>query len=77
MAGPPISEHEEGREVGERVSLRKRRTQESNVVLDARWAEGEWPGRRWGTIHHRIAVKNEEVEVRSGQCPPFAERCSR
>ncbi len=39
--------HEEGLEFGARLLWRKRRTQESNVVLDARWAEGVWLGRRW------------------------------
>ena len=36
-----------------------------NVVLDARWAEGVWLGRRWGTTHHRVAVNDQVLEVRA------------
>ncbi len=42
--------HEEGLELGEHALWCKRRAQDSNVVMDARWAEGVWLGRRWGTM---------------------------
>ena len=45
--------HEEGLEFGERVLWRKRPSKDRNVLL-ARWAEGLWLGRSWGTPHHRI-----------------------
>ena len=41
--------HEEGVEFGERVLWRKHRSNDMNVVLDARWAEGVWLGHLWGT----------------------------
>ena len=57
--------HEEGLEFGERVWWRRHRSNDMNVVLDAPWAEGVWLGRRWGTIHHRVAVNDEVLEVRA------------
>ena len=69
--------HEEALEFGERVLWRKRRTQDMNVVLDARWAEGIWLGRRWGTISHRVAIGNEVIEVRAVQRRPLPERWSK
>jgi hypothetical protein len=66
--------HEEALEFGERVQWRKRRAQDSNVVLDARWADGIWLGRKWGTCHHRISVGREVFEVRAVQRRPTAER---
>ena len=55
--------HEESLEFGERVMWRKRRAADTRVVLDPRWAEGVWLGRRWGTISHRVAVGREVIEV--------------
>ena len=69
--------HEEGLEFGERVWWRRHRSNDMNVVLDARWAEGVWLGRRWGTIHHRVAVNDEVLEVRAVQRRPLAERWCR
>jgi hypothetical protein len=66
--------HEEALEFGEKVQWRKRRAQDSNVVLDARWADGIWLGRRWGTCHHRISVGREVFEVRAVQRRPADER---
>jgi hypothetical protein len=62
--------HEEALEFGERVLWRKRRAHDSNVILDARWADGIWVGRRWGTCHHRISVGREVFEVRAVQRRP-------
>jgi hypothetical protein len=68
--------HEEALEFGERVQWRKRRAQDTNVILDARWADGIWVGRRWGTCHHRISVGREVFEVRAVQRRPAEERWS-
>ena len=38
--------HEEGLEFGERIQWRRRRKYDTNVELDARWAEGVWLGLR-------------------------------
>jgi hypothetical protein len=38
--------HEEALAFGECVLLRKRRTQDMNVVIDSRWADGVWLGRK-------------------------------
>jgi hypothetical protein len=48
-----------------------------NVVLDSRWTDGVWLGRRWGTIHNRVSVGNEVLEVRAIQRRPEAERWSK
>ena len=45
--------HEEGLEFGEKVMYRLKRTQDANVVLDARWLPGIWLGRTWGSISQR------------------------
>jgi hypothetical protein len=66
--------HEEALEFGERIQWRKRRAQDSNVVLDARWADGIWLGRRWGTCHNRVSLNREVFEVRAVQRRPAAER---
>jgi hypothetical protein len=69
--------HEEALEFWEKVFWRKRRTQDMNVVLDSRWVEGVWLGHRWGSIHHRLSVGNEVLEVRAVKHRPRAERWSR
>jgi hypothetical protein len=69
--------HEECLEFGERIFWRKRRSEDMNVVLDSRWAEGLWLGRRWGAIQHRISVANEVFEVRAVQRKPLADRWDR
>ena len=66
--------HKEGLEFGERVWWRRHRFNDMNVVLDARWAEGVWLGRRWGTTHHLFAVNDEVLEVRAVQRRPLASR---
>ena len=70
--------HEEGLEFGEKVMYRLKRTNEMNVVLDARWEPGVWLGRTWGTISNRIAKSDKEVvEVRAVHRVPQVERWSR
>ena len=70
--------HEEGLEFGERVMYRVRKTQDMNVVLDARWQTGVWLGRTWGTINHRIATTSREmIEVRAVHRAPKIERWTR
>jgi hypothetical protein len=66
--------HEEALEFGERIFWRKKRTHDMNVVLDSRWAEGLWLGRRWGAIQNRVSVGNEVLEVHAVQRRPATER---
>ena len=62
--------HEEGLEFGERVLWKKRPSNDSNVLLEARWVEGLWLGRAWGTPHHRIGNSESVWTVRAVQrCP--------
>ena len=68
--------HEEGLEFGERVHYKKRKGNDYNVVLDARWAPGVWLGRKWGGITHRIATEHGVVEARAVQRRPLTERWS-
>ena len=43
-----------------------KRSQDMNVVLDARWLPGVWLGRTWGSISHRVAASDRQVvEVRA------------
>ena len=66
---------EEGLEFGERVMYKTRKTQDMNVVLDARWQPGLWLGRTWGSISHRVATsENEVIEVRAVHRVPKGER---
>ena len=69
--------HEEGLEFGERVWYRKHCSNDTNVVYDARWAEGVWLGLRWSTTHHHVAINDEVLEVRAVQRRPLAERWCR
>jgi len=70
--------HEEGLEFGEKVMWRKRRTQDSNVLIEPRWSTGIWLGRTWGSISHRVAISSREViEVRAVQRVPKVERWNR
>jgi hypothetical protein len=71
------SVHEECLEFGEKIFWRKRRTEDMNVVLDSRWAEGLWLWRHWGAIQHRASVGNEVLEVREVQRRACAERWGR
>ena len=60
--------HEEGLEFGERLLWRKHRSDDMNVVLDARWRKGVWLC--------RVAVDDEVLEVRAVQrWPPVERRC--
>lgn len=65
---------EEGLEFGEQVFFRKRKTNDMNVVLDARWAPGVWLGRRWGSITHRVHYEGGVVDARAIQRRPLLER---
>ena len=70
--------HEEALEFGERVMYKTRRTNEYNVVIDARWVPGVWLGRSWGTICHRVWTDNlKACEARAVQRIRSDERWSR
>jgi hypothetical protein len=70
--------HEEGLEFGERVMVKGRRSNEINVVLEARWRPGIWLGRTWGSISHRVATSaTEVVEARAVHRVPKTERWDR
>ena len=71
-----LSVHE-GLEFVEWVLWRKHRSHGMDVLLDARWAEAVWRGRRWGTTHHRVAVNDEGLEVGVVPRQPSAERWNR
>ena len=43
--------------LGSELWWRQHRSNETNVVLDAWWAEGVWLDRCWGTTHHRICCQ--------------------
>ena len=45
-----------------------------NVLLEARWTEGLWLGRNWGTPHHRIGNTESIWEVRAVQRRPESQR---
>ena len=47
--------HEDGLEFEERVLWRKGCSNDWNLVLDDRWAEGVWLGLRWSITHNRVA----------------------
>ena len=65
--------HEEGLEFGERVLWRKHRSNDTNVVVDARSVA--WSS--LGATHHRVAVNDEVLEVRAVQRRPLTERWCR
>ena len=48
---------EESLELGEVVLWRKPKQTGMNTLLEARWEEGVWLGRRWGSITHLIGVQ--------------------
>jgi hypothetical protein len=75
LFGKPV--REEGLEFGERVLWRKPKRAETGVVLDPRWSEGVWLGRKWGTTIHRIGVGDVVREVRATQRRPLVERWCR
>ena len=66
--------HEEGLEFGEKVLWRQRANKDMNVLLEARWTEGLWLGRNWGTPHHRIGDSESVWEARAVQRRPEAQR---
>ena len=56
-----------GNEFGERVHYKWR----VDTSLRARWEDGIWLGRRWGTMTHIVAVSADEVvEVRGWRAGP-------
>ena len=45
-----------------------------NTLLEARWEEGVWLGRRWGSVTHLVGVGREVFETRAVQRKPKDER---
>ena len=66
--------HEECLEFGERVMWKHRPNKDMNVLLEARWTEGLWLGRAWGTPHHRIGNTESIWEARAVQRRPASQR---
>ena len=66
--------HEEGLEFGKQVLWRKRTSKDMNVLLGARWEDGLWLGRSWGTPHHRIGDSDSVWEARAVQRGPDTKR---
>eukprot|EP00974_Lingulodinium_polyedra_P071415 6909190-Lingulodinium_polyedra.AAC.1 len=62
-----------GFEFGERVLFHKRHGRDYNVVMDARWEEGIWLGKRWGSGINRVSRGREVFEVRGVQRVPRTE----
>ena len=67
---------EEALEFGEVVLFRPKTRADANVLLEARWAQGVWLGRRWGSTISRIHSQGEVVDARAVQRVPAAERWS-
>ena len=65
---------EEGLELGEVVLWRRPKQPGMNVLLEARWEEGIWLGRRWGGITHLVGAGREVFETRAVQRRPKEER---
>ena len=64
----------EGYEFGERVMCKR----SAGSSLSARWEDGIWLGRRWGSITHIVATGPGEVcEVRAVVRKPLSERWPR
>jgi len=63
---------EEGLEFGERVYFRRRKGPMPD--MEARWREGIWLGRRWGTIDHLVFDGEAAVEARAVHRRPETER---
>jgi hypothetical protein len=68
LFGRPV--REEGLEFGETLHWRHRATQDMNVVLDARWSNGVWLGRKWGGIIHQVFANGKVHEIRGIQRQP-------
>ena len=66
---------DEGLEFAEQVLWRTPQVQ--GVVLDGRWREGTWLGRRWGSPVHFVYSDGKVHEVRSIQRRPLPERWDR
>ena len=65
---------EEAFELGEVVLWRRPKKPDSNVLLESRWEEGIWLGRKWGSMVHFIGMGREVVEARAVQRKPKEER---
>ena len=65
LYGRPV--RDEGLEFGETLHWMHRRTQDRNVVLDARWSSGVWLGRRWGSVVHQVFANGKVYEIRGIQ----------
>ena len=61
---------EEAFELGETVLWRKPKHTGSNVLLEGRWEEGIWLGRKWGSHIHYVSLGREVVETRAVQRRP-------
>ena len=64
---------DEAFELGETVLWRHPKRPDGNVLLDSRWEEGVWLGRKWGSITHYIGMGREVVETRAVQRKPEEE----
>ena len=72
LFGKPV--REESLEFGETVLFRPKARADANVLLEGRWAQGVWLGRRWGSPVSRVYSQGEVVDARAVQRVPLAER---
>ena len=61
-------------EFGEKVLFRPKARADANVLLESRWAQGVWLGRRWGSPVSRVYSEGEVVDARAVQRVPLTER---
>ena len=61
---------EEAFELGEVVLWRRPKKANRNVLLESRWEEGTWLGRRWGSITHLVGIGRAVVKTRAVQRRP-------
>jgi len=73
LLGKPC--RDEGVEFGECIWFKRRKGRLAD--LEARWQEGVWLGKRWGTIDHLVWTGEAVVEARAIQRKPEPERWSR
>ena len=67
---------DEGFELGERVLWKRPKAADQNVELEARWEEGIWLGRRWGSITHLVGDGDAVFDARAVQRRPREDRWS-
>ncbi len=75
LYGRPV--REEGLEFGETLHWMHRKTPDRNVVLDVRWSNGVWLGRRWGGVVHQVFANGRVHEIRGIQRQPREQRWRR